>query len=169
MVGYNIYRSEQKGKGYVLLNSSQNEIFYDETPVPGKTYYYVVSSVYGEFNETAYSNEISIKVPAPQRAETTLRSSAVPDQDKPTEMKPARLLFRISGYRERSARDISKIRRVRDVAVDEVRGRIYISSLDYGGVLVFDMDGGFIAGLRKDGERGEKRFQIAGGDRKSVV
>lgn len=61
MNGYNIYRSEQAGTGYTLLNPSPlDSDFVDSTISPATTYYYVVTGVDSQGTETTFSNEISL-------------------------------------------------------------------------------------------------------------
>ena len=57
--GYNVYRSETSGSGYDLITfTDASTTNYDDVDVMnGSTYYYVVSSIYDEVNESGYSNE----------------------------------------------------------------------------------------------------------------
>jgi hypothetical protein len=65
--GYNVYRSTQSGTGYTKLNSSLDTSlsYVDTTVSAGQTYYYVVTSVDGSGDESAYSSQVSAVVPTP--------------------------------------------------------------------------------------------------------
>jgi fibronectin type 3 domain-containing protein len=65
VVGYNIYRSEVEGTGYVKLNAAPlaTPSFVDATLLPGKTYYYVSTAVNSKGMESPRSNEIQAIIP----------------------------------------------------------------------------------------------------------
>ena len=68
VVGYNVYRSGVSGGPYARLNGSTPvpALTYTDTVVQaGLTYYYVVTAVDSEGNESAYSNQASALVPSP--------------------------------------------------------------------------------------------------------
>ncbi len=65
MVGVNVYRPKVKGKDFALIGSSSTDTFEDTDLQPGTTYYYTVTTVDSQFNETKYSNEISASIPSP--------------------------------------------------------------------------------------------------------
>ena len=67
VIGYNIYRSEQSGTGYVRLNSAfvPNTSYTDASVAGGHTYYYVATSVDLSNNESAFSNQVSVTIPSP--------------------------------------------------------------------------------------------------------
>jgi hypothetical protein len=66
-VGYNIYRSIVSGGSYTMINSSLDgtTAYTDNTVVSGQTYYYVVTSVDGNSNESGYSNQVQAIIPNP--------------------------------------------------------------------------------------------------------
>jgi len=67
VVGYNVYRSLQKTGPFTLLNSSLvgATTYVDSTVVSGATYYYVVTSVDSNGNESPPSNVSSDTIPFP--------------------------------------------------------------------------------------------------------
>jgi len=60
-VGYNLYRSPVSGGGWIKVNDSPlgSTSYTDTGLLNAKTYYYVVTSLDGVGNESAYSNEVS--------------------------------------------------------------------------------------------------------------
>lgn len=61
VTGYNVKRSETPGGPYITLASGVTSgVFYDNTAVSGKTYYYVVSAV-NHIGESTNSNVIPLK------------------------------------------------------------------------------------------------------------
>jgi hypothetical protein len=66
-VGYNVYRSTAQSGPFseinTALDSSTN--YTDYTVVSGDTYYYVVTEVNAEGEESAYSNEVQAVIPNP--------------------------------------------------------------------------------------------------------
>lgn len=161
LIGVNIYRTTTSGKGYVMIGSSSSDSFEDADIKPGTTYYYAASSVDSNFKETERSRDYKVDVPLPAKAAKAGEAAPESKEVKPTKMKPAKLLFTIP----RDAEDPSKIRidettpaNCQDVAVDEAVGHIYVTSLGYGGVLVYNMDGDFQFGIRRDGADGKEKF-----------
>ncbi len=61
-IAYNIYRSATSGSGYEVVGNSQASKYADKTGMEkGKTYYYVLTALNDDFDETEYSEEKSIK------------------------------------------------------------------------------------------------------------
>ena len=61
-MAYNIWRSETSGSGYENIGNSQGSRFVDKAGLEkGKTYYYVLTAMNSEFDETPYSEEQSHK------------------------------------------------------------------------------------------------------------
>ncbi|MEJ5259814.1 MAG: carbohydrate-binding domain-containing protein [Anaerohalosphaeraceae bacterium] len=60
LLGYNVYRSETSGSGYILLNPNPltASAYVDTSVQNGLTYYYVVTAVDKRANESAYSSEV---------------------------------------------------------------------------------------------------------------
>jgi len=86
LAGYNVYRSITEGRGYVKINSAlvTETSYHDAGLNNGVTYYYVVTAVDTEGNETDHSREVSATPfadttppPAP-----TISSLTHPDQDE---------------------------------------------------------------------------------------
>jgi len=67
VVGYNIYRGTVSGGPYSVINSSLDSTtaYTDSTVASGQTYYYVVTSVDGNSNESGYSNQTQAVIPSP--------------------------------------------------------------------------------------------------------
>ena len=65
--GYNIYRGAVSGGPYTMINSSLDGTtsYTDSTVVSGQTYYYVVTAVNSESQESGYSNQAQAVVPTP--------------------------------------------------------------------------------------------------------
>jgi hypothetical protein len=65
--GYNIYRSATNGGPYTEINTSLDgsAAYTDNTVVSGTTYYYVVTAVNSEAQESGYSNQAQAVVPSP--------------------------------------------------------------------------------------------------------
>jgi fibronectin type 3 domain-containing protein len=63
--GYNVFRSNASGVGYVKLNTKPvMELSYVDTNVAsGRTYYYAVTAVDDKRHESTYSKEFVVKVP----------------------------------------------------------------------------------------------------------
>jgi hypothetical protein len=66
VAGYRVYRSLQSGAFYTLLTSTlvPGTTFEDAAIEKGKTYYYVVTAVDVELNESAFSNEVFATIPS---------------------------------------------------------------------------------------------------------
>ena len=64
-VAYNVYRGTVSGGPYVKLNSSTvpGTSYTDTTVTSGQTYFYVVTAVDSNNNESIYSNQVSAAVP----------------------------------------------------------------------------------------------------------
>jgi len=66
-IAYNVWRSETPGSGYEIVGTPQGSRYVDkEGLVQGKTYYYVLSAMNGEFEETPQSDERSLQCGANQ-------------------------------------------------------------------------------------------------------
>jgi hypothetical protein len=66
VAGYNVYRSAEKGRGYVKINAAlvRDRLSYkDETVESEKTYYYVTRAVDAKGKESENSAEIVVTVP----------------------------------------------------------------------------------------------------------
>ena len=67
VIGYNVYRGNQSGGPYSLINSSPNSnaTATDDHVSAGQTYYYVVTSVSSDSQESMYSNQAGVVIPSP--------------------------------------------------------------------------------------------------------
>lgn len=67
VIGYNVYRGETKGGPYSKINpvldSSTN--YTDSSVVGGATYYFVVTAISSENQESSPSNEVKVQIPSP--------------------------------------------------------------------------------------------------------
>lgn len=65
VAAYNIYRGDQSGGPYALINVSlvPRTQYVDTNVIAGQTYYYVTTAIDIDFNESAYSNEAAATVP----------------------------------------------------------------------------------------------------------
>jgi fibronectin type 3 domain-containing protein len=65
VIGYNLYRGTQSGGPYAKVNPSvlSNTNYTDSSIQSGTTYYYVSTSINGENEESAYSNQASAAIP----------------------------------------------------------------------------------------------------------
>jgi len=65
VIGYNLYRGTQSGGPYAKMNPSvlSNTNYTDSSIQSGATYYYVSTSINGENQESAYSNQASATIP----------------------------------------------------------------------------------------------------------
>lgn len=64
-VNYNVYRGTQTGGPYSKVASGVIPTSYSDTTVqPGTTYFYVVTAVNQQGDESAFSNQASVSVPA---------------------------------------------------------------------------------------------------------
>ena len=67
LLGYNVYRGTQSGGPYSKINSvlEPTTSYTDTTVTSGQTYFYVVTAVDANNNESGYSNEAKAVVPTP--------------------------------------------------------------------------------------------------------
>ena len=67
VVGYYVYRGSVSGGPYTQLNSTYvpGTAYVDNTVQAGQTYYYVITAVDSNNNQSAYSNQASAVVPSP--------------------------------------------------------------------------------------------------------
>lgn len=67
VVGYNIYRGTQSGGPYTLVSPSPQPgtTYADTTVQAGATYFYVVTAVNSNSQESVYSNETVANIPSP--------------------------------------------------------------------------------------------------------
>jgi hypothetical protein len=67
VIGYNVYRGGTKGGPYKKINSvlEASTNYTDSTVNAGATYYYVVTAVNAEDQESSYSNEVRAVIPSP--------------------------------------------------------------------------------------------------------
>jgi sugar lactone lactonase YvrE len=84
-VAFNIYRSTTSGGEYEMVGNATDFKYVDrENMVAGETYYYVVTAMNDEFEESGYSNEISVKfglskeeIAAAKKAESNIKLDSI--------------------------------------------------------------------------------------------
>ncbi len=93
IVAYNLYRTTVPGKDYQLVSSSQDNKYRDMAVEDGKTYYYAVSALDNQFQETPLSPEMSIAV-----VKTVVKAAANVEKKKEQEIipRPTKLLHELS-------------------------------------------------------------------------
>ncbi len=135
-MAYNIYRSTTSGGEYELIGSSQASKYADkEGMTKGKTYYYVLTALNEEFEETEYSEEKSIKFGFSideQKALEAAENNIVLEDIKLT------YLFDI-----KKAGHIGDMNQPTDVVVDS-KGQIFISDALNQKIHCFDNSGKFL-------------------------
>jgi fibronectin type 3 domain-containing protein len=67
VAGYNVYRGTRSGGPYARINPAADSTTTDadNTVSAGQTYYYVVTAVTSNWQESAYSSETSAIIPTP--------------------------------------------------------------------------------------------------------
>lgn len=67
VIGYNVYRGTQSGGPYSRINSTVDSATsaIDNSVFGGRTYYYVVSAINTDGQESSYSNETKAVIPSP--------------------------------------------------------------------------------------------------------
>jgi fibronectin type 3 domain-containing protein len=67
LIGYKVYRATQSGGPYAQYTSSPiiDTTYTDSAVQTGQTYFYVVTAVDNNNNESPYSNEAQAVVPSP--------------------------------------------------------------------------------------------------------
>ncbi|MEE8576895.1 MAG: hypothetical protein V3T31_06540 [candidate division Zixibacteria bacterium] len=132
-IAYNIYRSKTSGEGYEVIGNATSSRHADNVDlVMGETYYYVITGLNDEFEETEYSEERSFKfgIGAEERKAMEEAAQVVLEDTKLT------YLFDITQA------DGEDMNQPADIAVNSV-GDIYISGGLVPTVSCFDADGKF--------------------------
>ncbi len=67
VIGYNVYRGTRTGGPYGQINSvlDASTDYTDSTVKSGATYFYVVTAVNSDYQESVHSNEVKVKIPSP--------------------------------------------------------------------------------------------------------
>jgi fibronectin type 3 domain-containing protein len=67
VIGYNVYRGRTTGGPYSQINPvlDATTSFTDGTVNGGTTYYYVVTALNAQSQESGYSNEVKVVIPSP--------------------------------------------------------------------------------------------------------
>ncbi len=77
VVAYNVYRSEVAGKDHQLIGSVSEDQYVDTAVQEGKTYYYILTGLDNNFQESPFSAEKSVKL-EPKKAEEKKATLANP-------------------------------------------------------------------------------------------
>ncbi len=135
-MAYNIYRAKTAGGEYELVGSAQATKYADkEGTVKGETYYYVLTALNEEFEETEYSEEESIKYGFSideQKAMEAAESGIVLEDTKLT------FLFDI-----KTAGNLGDMNQPTDVVLDS-KGQIFISDALNRKIHCYDNSGKFL-------------------------
>jgi fibronectin type 3 domain-containing protein len=66
VTGYNVYRGMSSGGPYNVIDSNDSGMTYTDNSVQaGQTYFYVVTAVDAQGNESVYSNQAKATIPTP--------------------------------------------------------------------------------------------------------
>lgn len=134
-MAYNVYRAIASGGEFDLIGNSQSNRFADvDGLIRGETYYYVVTALNEEFEETEYSEEMSIKfgMNAEEIEAVEAENQVVLEDIKLT------FLFDIT-----TAGDNDDMNQPADVFVNS-KGNIYIADALKQRVNCYDNSGGFL-------------------------
>ncbi len=135
-VAYNILRSETPGGGYEVIGNSQASKYADKEGLEkGKTYYYVLTALNQDFEETAWSEERSLKFGLTREELAALEAETKKIVLEPVTMKE---LFEIT---EAAAND--PMNQPADIFVNS-EGRIYVTDALNARVNCFDPAGKFL-------------------------
>ncbi|RME29265.1 MAG: hypothetical protein D6800_02840, partial [Candidatus Zixiibacteriota bacterium] len=132
-IAYNVYRSTTPGGPYEVVGNVTVSKFADNKDlVPGTTYYYVLTALNEEFEETEYSEEMSLKfgVSAEEMAAAKARAAKIQ-----LEKIPFTLLFKIT-----EAGGNSPLNQPADIKINS-KGDIYVTDVLNFRVVVYDHDG----------------------------
>jgi sugar lactone lactonase YvrE len=132
-IAYNVFRSTTPGGGYEVVGNAQGARHVDRTDLEkGMTYYYVLSAMNAEFDETEHSEEQSVKFGI-----TLAEKEALLAEQNKVELEPVamRKLFTID-----QAGPMGSLNQPADVAVNS-QGLIYVADTLNGTVHCFDSAG----------------------------
>lgn len=134
-MAYNVWRSEVSGGGYEVVGTAQGSRYVEKAGlVKGTTYYYVLTAMNAEFDETPKSEEQSIKYGISMEEQQALAEEDSGVELVPYPIKP---LFELTESVERGP-----MNQPCDVFVNS-RGRIYVTDSLNQVVVCFDTNGQF--------------------------
>lgn len=132
-IAYNVFRSDSPGGNYEVVGTPQGSRYIDkEGLAQGKTYYYVLSAMNGEFEETPQSEERSIQFGISQEELEALKAEQNKIELKPF---PLSLLFEIT-----RSKDGEPFNQPSDVCVN-AEGTIFVTDVLNGVVDSYDPKG----------------------------
>lgn len=149
VVAYNVYRSVAAGKDYQMLASVSENQYVDATPEIGKTYYYVLTALDQNFQETPYSTEQTMEVKAPEKKEEV---RAAKKEKIPLLFRRTKLIGTIKSGA------FGELRQPTGAAINS-RGEVYVAEGLGNRILAFDANGEFLFSW---GEAGQADGQING-------
>lgn len=141
-VAYNLYKSLESGKNYALLVSGAENRAVDAQIEAGKTYYYVVTALDDQFQETPYSKEVSASPVLEERKERKIVKV-----EAELRVQPAKVLRRLGT----DDPGLEKLNNPAAVAVSP-DGKVFVTDTVQSKVRVYDERGGF---LREMGQPGD--------------
>jgi len=131
VIAWNIYRKTPPDTEYQLVGSSRTTSFHDARLEPDRLYVYALTALDSSFRETAYSQELPIKISRPVAAPEKLRPADV------WRVRRTRLVALVTG-----GKDLPFLRPA-DVAVGPVTGSVYVADSGRNLVFVFNSQGTF--------------------------
>jgi sugar lactone lactonase YvrE len=134
-MAYNVWRSDFSGSGYEVVGTAQGSRYVEKAGlVKGTTYYYVLTAMNSEFDETPKSEEQSIKYGISMEEQTALAAEEAGVELVPY---PVELKFEIVEGSEGGV-----MNQPSDVFVNSL-GRIYATDALNQQVICYDKDGNF--------------------------
>ncbi len=132
-IAYNIHRSSSSGSGYEVVGNSQSSKYADKSGLEkGTTYYYVLSALNADFEETELSEEQAIKYGMTMEEQEALLAEAEKIELEPVHMEE---LFEVTGTGSGGP-----MNQPADVFVNS-QGNIYITDALNARVNCFDPEG----------------------------
>jgi DNA-binding beta-propeller fold protein YncE len=149
-VAYNLYRSTTPGKDYQMLTSTSETQYVDLAVEIGKTYYYTVTAIDQNFQETPMSAEQTMVIKEPEKKE----------EPKARKEKIGMLLRRTKLVKTIKSGSFGELAQPTGVAVNS-KGEIFVSDGISNKVYAFDANGEFLFSFGEKGnEDGQMNFPI---------
>ncbi|HEY3347911.1 MAG TPA: 6-bladed beta-propeller [Nitrospirota bacterium] len=164
-VAYNIYKSNEKDKGFQLIGSTQDASLVDTDVKEGETYYYALTTLDKDFKETKFSEVRSI-VFQPQKPEGAVggarKPGPGPGQEPPVSDKIIAKPTRIIGFILKG-KDDKPLYSPSDVVIGS-DGNVYVSDTGRSLVQVYKQGGEFVRAVGGYGAREGKFEKLLGCD-----
>jgi sugar lactone lactonase YvrE len=150
-VAYNIYRSTNPGADYEVVGNSQSSSHVDKADLEvGKTYYYVLTAMNTEFEETAHSEELAVKYGLSKEEREKLIAEQAALKLEVTKL--AHLYDLAIGEND------EPMNQPADVYANS-RGQVYITDALNARVHCYDSEGKYIFTFGEDAVKGEEEYQ----------